>query len=56
MPCLPERMKIEITENFAEKLYDKNKYVFHKGNLKLALNLWYVLKKGHRVIKFNRKA
>ena len=34
----------------------KNEYVVHIRNLKQALNHGLVLKKVHRVIKFNRKA
>ena len=34
----------------------KNEYVIHIRNLKQALNHGLVLKKVHRVIKFNRKA
>ena len=37
-------------------LYDKNKYVTHIRTLKQALNLGLILKKAHRVIKFNQKA
>ena len=32
---------------------NKNGYVIHTRNLKQALNNGLVLKKGHRVIKFN---
>ena len=37
-------------------MYDKKKYVVHITNLKQALNHGLLLKKVHRVIKFNQKA
>ena len=37
-------------------LYDKTEYVIHIRNLKQALNHGLILKKVHRVIKFNQKA
>ena len=36
-------------------LYDKSEYVIHIRNLKQALNHKLILKKAHRVIKFNQK-
>ena len=36
-------------------LYDKSEYVIHIRNLKQALNHKLILKKVHRVIKFNQK-
>ena len=53
---LPERMKIEEVENLANNLHDKTEYVIHIRNLKQALNHGLVLKKVHRVIKFNQKS
>ena len=51
---LPERMKIEEVEKLANNLHDKTEYVIHIRNLKQALNHGLVLKKVHRVIKFNQ--
>ena len=56
MPFLPERMKIDKTQNLARNLRDKKKYVVHISILKQALNHWLKLKKVHRVIEFNREA
>ena len=53
---LPERMKIEEVEKLANNLHDKTEYVIHIRNLKQALNHGLVLKKVHRVIKFNQNA
>ena len=46
-PLLPEWMKIENWD-------DETEYVIHIGNFKQALNHGLVLKKIHRVIKFNQ--
>ena len=56
IPFLPERMNIEKVEKFVANLHDKNEYVIHIRNLKQALTHGLVLKKVHRVIKFNQKA
>ena len=53
---LPERMKNKKVEKLAANLHDKTEYVIHIKNLKQALNDTLVLKKGHRVIKFNQNA
>ena len=53
---LPERMIIEKVEKFVANLYDKTEYVIHITSLKQALNHGLVLKKVHRVIKFNQNA
>ena len=53
---LPERMKIEKVENFVANLHDRTEYVIHIRNLKQTLNHGLVLKKVHRVIKFNQNA
>ena len=50
---LLERTKIEKVEKLVANLHDKTEYVIHIRNLKLALNHGLVLKKAHRVIKFN---
>ena len=49
-------MKIEKVEKLVANLHDKTEYVIHIRNLKQALNHGLVLKKVHRVIKFNQKA
>ena len=53
---LPEKMKIEKVEKLVANLHDKTEYVIHIRNLKHALNHGLVLKKVHRVIKFNQNA
>ena len=55
LPFLPERMKIEKVEKLVANLHDKTEYVIRIRNLKQALNHGLVLKKVHRVIRFNRK-
>ena len=54
LPFLPEKMNIEKDEKLVANLHDKTEYVIHKRNLKQALNHRLVLKKVHRVIKFNQ--
>ena len=49
-------MKIEKVEKLVTNLHDKTEYAIHIRNLKLALNHGLILKKVHRVIKFNQKA
>ena len=49
-------MKIEKFKKLAANLHDKNKYVIHISYLKQALNNGLVLKKVHKVIKFNQNA
>ena len=39
-----------------QNLHDKTEYVIHIKNLKQGLNYGIVLKKVHRVIKFNQNA
>ena len=53
LPFLQERMKIQIAEKLVTNFYDKIEYVIHVRNLKQALDHKLVLKKFHRVIKFN---
>ena len=54
MPFLPERMNIKKVKKLVANLNDKSEYVTHIRNLKKALNHGLVLKKRHRVIKFNQ--
>ena len=56
LPFLPERMQIEKVEKLVANLYNKTEYAIHIRNLKQALNHGLILKKVHRVIKFNKKA
>ena len=56
LPFLPERMKIEKIERLVTNLRDKSEYVIHIRNLKQTFNHGLVLKKVHRVFKFNQKA
>ena len=56
LPFLPERMKIEKVEKLVANLHDKTEYVIHIRNLQQALNHGLVLKKVHRMIKFNQNA
>ena len=49
-------MKIEKFKKLAANLHDKNKYVVHISYLKQALNNGLILKKVHKVIKFNQNA
>ena len=56
LPFLPERMKIEKFEKLVANLHDKTEYVIHIMNLKQTLNHGLVLKKLHKVIKFNQNA
>ena len=53
---LPERMKLDKFEKLVANLHDKTEYTIHIRNLKQALNHGLILKKVHRVIKFNQKA
>ena len=48
-----ERMKIEKMEKLVANLHDKTDYVIHIRDLKQPLNHGLVLKKVHKVIKFN---
>ena len=56
LPFLLETMKIEKIEKLVANFHDKTEYVIHIRNLKQALNHALVLKKVHRVIKFNQNA
>ena len=56
LPFSPERMKIEKVEKLVANLHDKAQFDIHIRNLKQALNQGLVLKKGHRVIRFDKNA
>ena len=47
-------MKTENVEKIVANLHDKTEYIIHIKNLKQALNHGFVLKKVHKVIKFNK--
>ena len=49
-------MKIENVEKLVTNLHDKTEYIIHIKNLKQALNYGLVLKKVHRVSKFNQNS
>ena len=53
---LPEIMKINKCNKLVYNLYDKKNYVVHLRDSKKALNHGLVLKKVHRIIKFDQKA
>ena len=56
LSILHEGMKSERVEKLVAGLHNKTKYVIHIMNLKQALNHRLVLKKVHKVIKFNQNA
>ena len=49
-------MKIKKVEQLVANLHDKIEYVIPVRNLKQALNHLLILKKLHRIIKFNQNA
>ena len=49
-------MKLENVKKLVANLHDKTEYVIHIRNLKQRLNHGLILKKVHKVIKFNQKA
>ena len=49
-------MKIEKVEKLVPNLHDKEQYAIHKINLKQTFHHELVMKKVHRIIKFNQKA
>ena len=51
---LPEGMKIENVEKLVANLHNKTEYIIHIRNLKQVLNHKSVVKKVHKVIKFNQ--
>ena len=56
LPFLPEKMKIKNFGKLVANLHDKTEYVIHIRNLKQALNHGLILKKVHKVNKFNQNA
>ena len=55
LPFLPERMEVNKWKKLICNLYYKKYYVDHIRSLKQALHNGLVLKKVHRVIKFNQR-
>ena len=49
-------MKLEKFDKRVTNLHDKTEFVIHIRNLKQVLNHGLILKKVHRLIKFNQKA
>ena len=47
--------KVDKVTKLVANLRDKKEYIIHIRNLKQALNHRLVLKKNHKVIKFNQK-
>ena len=56
LPFLPERMEINKCSKLTCTMKNKESYVIHIRALKQALNNGLLLKKVHRVIKFNQEA
>ena len=54
-PLAPERLQINKVEKLIPNLSDKTKYVLHRENLKLYLELGLKLKHIHRGIKFREE-
>ena len=54
LPFLPGRMEIERVKKLVANLHDRTEYVIHISKSKQALNNGLVLKKVHKVIKFNK--
>ena len=55
LPFSFKRIKIGKVEKFLANLHNKNEYFIHTKNLNQALNRELLLKKVHRIIKFNQK-
>ena len=53
---MSQRIKIEKVEKLLANLHYQKEYVIHIRMLKQTLNYGLVLRKVHRVIKFNQKA
>ena len=56
LPFLPAGMKINKCNKLVCNLHDKNNYVLHIRVMKQAFNNRLIVKKVHRVIKFNPEA
>ena len=56
LPFLSERMEINKCRKLVCNLYDKINYVVHIRSLKQALDHGLILKKVHRVVRFNQEA
>ena len=56
LPTTTTTTIIEKVEKLAPNLHDIERDVIHIRNLNRAVNHWLVLKKVHRVIKFNQKS
>ena len=56
LPFLPKRMEINKCSKLVCNVQDKENYVVHIRALKQALHNGLILKKVHRVIKFNQEA
>ena len=56
LPFLPEIMEIGKSEKLETNLHDTQEYVIHVRKLRQALSHGLILKKLHKVIKFNQKA
>ena len=56
LPALLEIDRIQKVKKLAATLHKKEEYAIHMRNVKQTLNHGLVLKKVHKVIKFNRKA
>ena len=56
LPFLPERIEIEKVEKLVANLHDKTEYVIRIINLKQPLHHEIILRKIHKVIKFNQNA
>ena len=56
LPFLPEKMALHKVEKLVPNLHNKKKYVVHIRALDQALKHGLVLKKAHRIIKFEQSA
>ena len=56
LPFLPEGRKLEKVKKLIFNIEDKEKYAMHIRALQQALNHGLVLRKVHRIIKFNQEA
>ena len=54
LPFLHEKLNIEKVEKLVANIHNKTEYVIHIRNLKEALNHRLVLRKVHKVIRFNK--